>query len=474
MSLVGRRHLADQIYQQIRARILEGRLRPAEALPSSRELAQRLAVSRNTVTAAFDRLTADGLVSSRAGVGAFVRDRDLEARSARRSGSAELIKPQPLWAEIGKVEDFTPTESEFDFRTGLPSSTHFPYATWRTLLARQLRQNVGSVNRYGDPSGDTWLRDAIARHVNLSRGVAAASENVFITGGIQQALDLISRVLLAPGDVVAVEDPGYLPAGMLFQSHRCQVVGVPIDDEGLMVSAIPDDARLIYVTPSHQFPLGMSMSTNRRRELLEHAERTGAVIVEDDYDSEFRYAGRPMETLQSIDDEGRVLYVGSFSKVLLPSLRLGFLVAPSSLFSALRKARLVSDWHTPTPLQGALAEFIDNGQLAKHIRRMRRIYERRHLLIESTLESDFDAWLQLIPSMAGLHITALMKPACTVNDTTIMARARQHGLESYAHQAVSRVARSVPPRPAIMLGYGNMPEELIPEGLHRLRECFAS
>ncbi len=286
----------------------------------------------------------------------------------------------------------------------------------------------------------------------MSRGVRATTDDVFITSGIQQAVDLIARAVLAPGDVVAVEDPGYPPSTMLFQSLRMQVVGVPVDTEGLIVSAIPEQTRLVYVTPSHQFPLGMSMSLNRRRQLLDWADHTGAVIIEDDFDSEFRFAGRPMEPLQSIDESWRVLYVGSFSKTLLPTLRLGFIVAPPSLFPALRKAKLVTDWHTALPMQDALAEFIDEGQFAKHIRRMRRIYEERHQMIAAILETRFGDLLDRIPSSAGIHVAALLRPEVELSDREIVRRARRTGVD--VGIPISALAVTEPPKSACSSGMG--------------------
>jgi len=300
--------------------------------------------------------------------------------------------------------------------------------------------------------------------------VRARAGEVFVTNGFQQALDLIARVLLAPGDVVAVEDPGYPPPTMLFRSLRMRVVGIPVDAEGLVVSAIPDGTRLVYVTPSHQYPLGMAMSLARRRQLLAWAERHDAVIVEDDYDSEFRYAGRPLEPVQSIDESWRVLYVGSFSKTMLPTLRLGFLVAPPALIPALRKAKLVTDWHSATPMQEALAQFIDEGRFAAHIRRMRRLYEGRHERIRSILQDRFDDVLELVPSTAGLHVAALLRPGAGVTDRELVRSARRRGVE--LHLPVSALAVTQAPRQGLLVGYGAIATEDVDRALRRLRDCF--
>ena len=234
----------------------------------------------------------------------------------------------------------------------------------------------------------------------------ATPDDIVVTNGFQQAIDLVARVLLAPGDRVAVEDPGYPPPRSLLRTMGMDVVPVPVDAEGLVVDALPDDARAVIVTPSHQFPLGHVMSLPRRLALLRWAERTDAAIIEDDYDTEFRFGGRPIEPLQSLDAGGRVLYCGSFSKTLLPSLRLGFLVAPASLRAALRAAKYVADWSTSTPQQLALARFIDGGWFARHLRSMRTLYRERHELISGVLRAE-PSPLELVPSAAGLHLAAL-------------------------------------------------------------------
>ena len=259
------------------------------------------------------------------------------------------------------------------------------------------------------------MRAAIARHIGVSRAVRAVADDLVVTQGAQQAFDLIGRVLIADGTSVAVEDPGYSRVRLLYHSLGARVVRVPVDDEGLVVDAIPAAARLIYVTPSHQFPLGTTMSLRRRAALLAWAERRGAVIVEDDYDSEFRFGGRPLDPLQSLDRAGRVIYVGSFSKVLLPALRLGFLVAPATLQPALHAAKQLADWHGELATQAALARFIDEGLLARHIRAVTREYGRRYAHIADAIDRRFSRWLRVVPAMAGMHLTATVAPGAAVD-----------------------------------------------------------
>ena len=295
--------------------------------------------------------------------------------------------------------------------------------------------------------------------------------DVIITNGTQQALDLVVRVLLAPGDRVAVEDPSYRPPRLLFASHGLRVRGVPVDDEGLVVDAIPRDVRLVYVTPSHQYPLGMTMSLPRRVALLAWAERHNAAIVEDDYDSEFRYGGRPIEPLQTLDRDGRVIYVGSFSKTMLPTLRMGFAVVPPPIRHAMRAARYVSDWHGPIPTQRALTRFIDEGFLANHVRKMRAIYAARHQQITETLAHDFGDTLALIPSAAGLHVSAVATSHSAADFEAIADEAPSAGL---GVQLLSFFPSDRAPMAGLALGYGGIDVAEIEEGLGRLHALVRS
>jgi GntR family transcriptional regulator/MocR family aminotransferase len=465
VSLLGRADKTGQIYQQVKAAVLDGRLREGEPLPPSRELAKRLEVSRNTVSAAYDRLTAEGFVAARVGAGTFVRFGGFDAPPAPAGGND--LRPRPIWDTI-RAHRADRSDREFDFRAGIPDLNMFPYAAWRRLLSKQLtKASIGSA-MYGDPAGHHGLRTALARHIGVSRAVRATPADVLVTNGAQQALDLIGRVLIEPGTCVALEDPGYVPPRELFASLGARVVGVPVDGEGIQVGKIPDEARIVYVTPSHQFPLGMPMSLSRRTALLEWAERTGAVLIEDDYDSEFRFSGRPIEPLQNLDRTGRVIYVGSLSKVLLPTLRLGFLVAPPSLREALHAAKYVSDWHSQLPIQAALAEFIDEGLLARHIRRTRTEYGARHARIMTVLREDFDDVLEPVPAAAGMHLSAYLRD--NGNDKIVFRRARADGI-GLSPLTPFRF-NGTPGRTGLVIGYGAIPLLKIDEGLRRLRACI--
>src|SRR6185369_14505644 len=321
-----RKNLSSEIYRQLRSAISDGRLRPGDCLPASRDLAESLKVSRTTVTVAYDRLAGEGFIVSRIGAGTYVNNHVVRTAKAERRVAGSL-QPRAVWNSIGISRAFD-APARFDFRTGLPDASLFPHETWRRLIVKALRSEAVAGGVYGDPAGHRGLREAIARHIGVSRSVQVSADDITITSGSQQSLDLIARALLDAGDRVAVEDPGYHPPRFLFQSLGAEVHGVPVDNEGIVVDQMPRKARLVYVTPSHQYPLGVTMSLPRRLALLDWADGNNAAIVEDDYDSEFRFEGRPVEPLHTIDASGRVVYIGSFSKTLLPTLRLGFVATP--------------------------------------------------------------------------------------------------------------------------------------------------
>ena len=458
IDLTGTRGHRDAIYRQLRAAILDGRIRPGEALPPTRELAQRLAVSRTTVSAAYDRLTAEGFLAGRVGAGTFVT---ASALTRPEPSAVSGVRPLPEWDALpSPPAPFAPAP-EFDFRPGVPDLTRFPFDTWRRLVTQRLRAGQADLMTYGDPQGLASLRAEIARHVGVSRDVRAGADQVVVTAGAQQTTDLVGRVLLRAGDVAAVEDPGYPPPRLVLAARGVRVAPVPVDASGIVVSAIPAGTRLVYVTPSHQYPLGLSMSLERRLELLDWAERNDAVLVEDDYDTEFRYTGRPLEPLHSLDSRGRVVYVGSFSKVLSPALRLGFLIAPPSLVPALVKARYLTDWHAPNVEQAALAAFMAEGGFARHVRRMRKVYRARHELLSGLLAASFADFLTPLPSSAGLHLSA----TSSSDLSSLVRRARHDGVRLYSLGDFAVGER----RHGLVFGYGAVAAERIGPGLARLR-----
>jgi len=334
-------------------------------------------------------------------------------------------------------------------------------------MSRHLHLSKASTG-YGDPAGHPALRAAIARHIWLSRGMEVDPEGVTITNGTQQALDLITKILIERGDRVAVEDPGYPPAWRLFRAVGARVEPIPLDAEGLTVSALPSDTRLVYVTPSHQFPVGMAMSLERRLALLEWAQEANAVIVEDDYDGEFRFGDRPFEPLRAMDVTGRVIYVGSFSKSTLPSLRIGFLVSPASLTLAIHAAKYLSDWHTMWAVQGALADFIEEGWYARHVRRMRKEYETRHRAVIRGLDTHFQGHMKVAPSTVGLHICSVATDLSPGDLSSAVTRAIDVGVDELARYSIG------PSVAGLLFGYGAIGADRIDEGLRRLRRSFDS
>ncbi len=451
------------LYRQLVSAIRDGRLAPGERLPSSRELADRLSISRGTVTAVYDRLAAESLVETRRGSGTCVAGK-VVPWSGRTAPHGRRIAPRPLWTSL--PAGFPDVEGlEFDLSAGGPDPSLFPFAVWRRLTSEALRPDLAATSPYTG-LGHPALQTAIAGYLGRSRSVVCEGSDVILTNGAQQGFDLIARVLVAPGDMVAVEDPAYTGVVRLLASHSATVVGVPVDDEGLVVDALPDAGKVVYVTPSHQFPTGVVMSLRRRIALLEWAARRGAVIVEDDYDSEFRYGHRPLEPLQSLDRDGYVIYAGSFSKILSPILRVGYLVAPASVQPALRTAKQLTDWQGDLATQTTLARFIADGHLAAQLRRTSKVYaERRRALLDALAEVPA---LEVVPSAAGLRIAAWFRDP-GVDDVALVeaAAAVGVGVEALSVRFVSR-----PPRPGLAFGVGHIDAGRVPEAIGRLARVW--
>lgn len=470
LKVDGRVDLAGQIYRELCRAILEGRLRKGEPLPPTRELALRLSVSRNTVTEAYERLTSEGMAVARVGAGTFVAH-DLQPPEAGAHGAQALaalasVEPLARWRGAGIEPSWLgPSRLEFDFRIGAPDLTQFPFTSWRRLLAEEARA-VGADTVFPlHPQGEPALRHAIAQHIAVARGVRCSASDVLVTQGAQQAFERIARVMVQPGTVVAVEEPGYPLARACFESFGAQVVGVPVDEQGLVVERLPDTARLVCVTPSHQFPLGMPMPMARRRALLEWAVAHRALVVEDDYDSEFRFEDRPLESLQNLDRQGVVAYVGTFSKTMFVSLRRGFVVAPPHLRDAMVGAQWLGSLQTPALGQAALARFIDDGLLARHIRRMRPVYDRRRRLILDTLQRDFGGWLTPVHAAVGIHLAARLDRAVALDE--VLAAARERGVVVYPLSRFCGTASA--PWHGLVFGFGLLDEPRIAEGLARLK-----
>jgi len=456
--------LLRALFGQLRGAILDGRLAPGLRLPASRQLALSLGISRNTAIAAYDLLTGEGYLVARPGGGTYVSDRLPHARRAEPPPEEAL--PDPRLAKAWRLAPEHAAASagpqpRFDFQLGLPELAFFPFDVWRRLSVRALRAQSRTRGAYAAPAGQADLREAVARHLAFARAVACTADDVIVTAGAQQAFDLLARVLVTPGEtVVALEDPGYPPMRQAFAAAGARLAGIPVDGEGLIVERLPAEARIIGVTPSHQFPLGVALSARRRGALLEAAQAQGAVIIEDDYDGEFRYAGRPLDALQTLDRGGTVIYVGTFSKSLFPGLRLGYVVAPPWARAALLEAKQVADWHAPTLTQETLAAFIADGHLARHIRKMRSVYaKRRSALLEALARRGGDL-LEPIPSEAGLHLAATIKGP--VDATDVAARAAARGVKL---NTVGQFAQGGGAANALAFGFGLIDAEAMDEAI---------
>jgi GntR family transcriptional regulator/MocR family aminotransferase len=439
---------------------VDGRLPAGLRLPPTRALAVDLGVARGSVTTAYERLAAEGYLTAKAGSGTFVAA--VATGNRPRRTAADPLRPRAGWTLTPLPASGEQPAPRYDFRTGIPDAGLFPFDTWRRLLAAEVRLRANSPGTYAEASGHPALRAAIARYLGYARGVRATADDVVVTNGTQHALDLIARVLIKPGDVVAVEEPGYPPARRLFGSLGARVVGVPVDEQGLVVAALPGAARLVYATPSHQFPLGRVLSPGRRRELLDWAGRRPAAIIEDDYDSEFRFSARPLEPLVSLDSNGRVLYAGTFSKSMLPTIRTGFVVVPPGLREAIVAARQLGDGYGQMAMQAALARFIDEGRLARHVRRARKVYASRHARIAAALAAI--GGLDVLPSAAGLHVTALT----AADSTAVVAEAARAGLAVDDLRGYSATAQT-----GFVFGFGAIDGSLIDEAMGVFAEILA-
>jgi GntR family transcriptional regulator/MocR family aminotransferase len=462
----------------IRDGILSGRFRPGDRLPPSRSLARHLGVARNTVLEAYEQLCAEGYLDSRHGSGTFVAA-DLPGRPGSAAPDPSVDGPtlrlapavptssfaaRVVGGEIPSYVGRRDDRAAYEFRYGTPSLEEFPLEAWRSLTKRVLDYPPRELLGYGPTEGLPALREAIARYLQRSRGVRCSAADVLVVNGSQQALDLAARVLVDPGDAVVIEEPCYQGARAVFAANGAKVVPTPCDDEGIIVEALPASARAAYVTPAHQFPTGAVMSASRRLELLDWAARTGAILVEDDYDSEFRYEGRPLGALQGLDRAGCVIYTGTLSKVLLPALRLGYVVAPPALQPAIAGAKWLTDRHVALLYQAVLALFIEEGHFERHLRRMRRVYERRRNATLEAFREHFADRAVLTGTQGGMHV--LVRLEGVADAESLVLRARESGVGVYSARDYYSLA---PPAGATFLvGYSSIDEAGIREGVRRL------
>ncbi|MBI6911176.1 PLP-dependent aminotransferase family protein [Pseudomonas palleroniana] len=465
----GRKDLAAQLYQQLREAIAAGRLSAGAQLPPSRLLAEQLGISRKTVSDTYATLTYEGLLVGKIGRGTFVNAWAPPPERLQTAADLACAANLEKWAALpSPMHHPTPEKTlRYEFLGGATTRNQFPQDEWRRCTQDALRRIALHSGFYSQPEGLPALREAIAGHIAFSRGVKCHAHDIVVTNGAQQALDLIARVVVEPGTLVAMEDPGYSPARQLFTAMGARIADVPVDAQGIQVEQIPDDTRLIYVTPSHQFPLGMPMSLVRREALLARALALGAIIIEDDYDSDFRYEGRPANSLQSMDNRGLVAYVGTFSKSLLPQLRLGYAVLPPAIHGAVLKAKQLTDQHSSTLPQWALAKFISEGCLLKHIRRCHSVYAGRRERILQRLAGDLSPWFEAVPSVIGFHMAALCKAPLDIAKLIRLAREADVGL-----YPLDVFFHSAPVRQGLTLGFGAIELLDIDPALDRVRDIL--
>ena len=496
-----RRHgLTRQLYQALRQRVLDGRLVSGTRLPASRDLAAALSISRNSVVRAYDQLYAEGFIEGRVGDGTYVAQLPQTPEAAKKlstkvsTGFSTGLSPglSTNWldspvisssqvihsAALGRVENnhlpLPPTGPPRAFRVGVPAFDLFPFDVWAKLNAAFWRKPDLQQLCYGDPAGDERLRGLIAAYLRSSRGLQCTAEQIVITSGAQQAISLCAQLLVTPGDGVAIENPGYRAAGHAFAVAGGRLHGVAVDSEGIDCAALNaiEQCRLAYVTPSHQYPVGVVMSLARRLELLAWAERTGGWIIEDDYDGEYRYSGAPLAPLAALDRSGRVLYVGTFGKVAFPALRLGYLVLPAGLVQAFARRRAVDVRHSEVSTQAVMAEFMAAGHFQRHVRRMRRAALSRRNALLAEWPQGVEGVGSVPAVAAGLHLTI---PAQGVaREQALIAKAASVGVEinGLSHYWLPDSCAPVDQRAGLVLGFAAVPEAQISQALARLRQAW--
>ncbi len=466
--------LYQQIYDSFRTKIIQGELRAGEPVPSSRELARELRTSRLPVLNSYSQLLAEGHFETRRGAGTFIAStmpaqrRTAHANHGGTDSRRRLISVRAR--ALPKFERPSWSEQLGPFQVGQPEIKSFPIHIWSRLLSRYSRELRPSALQYGNPMGLNELREVLAVYLRTSRGVQCQADQIMMVSGSQQALDLATRVLLEPGASAWVEEPGYWLVHQVLAAAGCKAVAVPVDSEGLNVAAgrkLKPNAKAAFVAPSHQYPLGVTMSATRRFQLLEWAHKTGSWIIEDDYDSEYRYGSMPISSLQGLDANARVIYTGTFSKVLFPALRLGYIVIPLDLverFAAVRQAMDICPTHGS---QAVLAAFIREGHFARHVRRMRKVYEERRRVLIEQIERQLGPSYEIMGTAAGMHLTLLL--ADNVRDRQIAERAVKQRLWLSA-LSLSYIGRS--PRQGLVLGFGNSPVAQIPKAVLLLKEIL--
>jgi GntR family transcriptional regulator / MocR family aminotransferase len=464
--------LFRQLYLGLRKAILAGTVPAGERLPSTRDLAEQLGISRTVALLAYDQLVAEGFAAGRGGSGTYACDaaRGNAFKSKIESANIRLARFGAAAAVAMESVDYWKRSSiplRYDFAYGRTDVATFPFEMWRRMLLRHSRTAPVRHFGYGEAVGALDLREAICAHVRRSRAVVCDPSEVIVVNGSQQALDLVARVLVERGDRVAIEDPHYNGTREVVRAAGAKLYPVPVDRDGLDPAKLPDQARLVFVTPSHQFPTGAILTLPRRLALLEWARRKNAVIVEDDNDGEFHYEGRPLESLQGLDTEGRIVYVGTFSRTVFPALRIGYLIVPKSLTPAFTAAKWINDLHSATLEQQTLAEFISTGMYERHLRRLRRRNTSRRKALLAAIETYLGDRVKVTGDGSGAHI--VLWPRRPIAENVLVANAASRGVGVYG---ISRCYLTRSSRTGIMLGYSQMKEEEIRKGIQLLGEVL--
>jgi GntR family transcriptional regulator / MocR family aminotransferase len=469
--------LHQQLYEELRQAILTGKLLSGERLPSTRALAQSLGISRGTVKLGYEQLLNEGYLETVNGSGTFVcqqiSDQSLLVLPSQSRCPGTVITPGLSQYAQNFVNRSLPKHSapkhEIDFCYWQPAFSHFPLQIWRQTMTRHL-QSPDLLDYSSEPLGYKLLREAIARYLVRSRAVRCDGSQVMIVNGTQQALDLIARLFIDPGDQVVMEEPGYLSARRVFQSQGAEILPISVDTSGMMVKQLHSTAnpiKLVYTTPSHQFPTGAILSLPRRLELLAWAQQQGAMIIEDDYDSEYRYGEKPIPAMQGLDQNNSVIYIGTFSKVLFPALRIGYLVLPPELVKIFSQAKRLIDRQSPLLEQYVLADFINEGHLERHFRRMRTLYNQRRQALVKSLELILGKRVTIFGDAAGIHLMVQLQT--DISDEEIIVRAAQVGVGlTSAASFYLRSSRGG----QFLFGYANLEEAKINEGISRLAQVL--
>jgi GntR family transcriptional regulator / MocR family aminotransferase len=503
IELDRRRGLSRQLYQHLRQRILDGSLSSGTRLPASRDLAESLSISRNSVMRAYDQLYAEGFTDGRIGDGTYVAQLPTKMTTSQKPAkilSTKLSTGLPTGLPTGLSTKSSKTPEDLSskvihstalsilehhhlarprgdapraFRVGVPAFDLFPFAVWGKLHAAFWRKpDLGKLG-YGEPAGDWRLRELISAYLRSSRGLHCSAEQIVITSGAQQAISLCAQLLLEVGDGVAVENPGYRAAVHAFAVAGARLHGIAVDNEGMRCEQLLNsDCKLAYVTPSHQYPTGVTMSLARRLDLLAWAERTQGWIVEDDYDGEYRYSGAPLAPLAALDRNGRVLYVGTFGKIAFPALRLGYLVLPQGMVEPFSQRRAVDMRHSEVGTQAVMAEFIASGHFQRHIRRMRRAaLSRRDALLAGWPEG-VGGCGPMPKVVAGLHVTVRVDSLAREQELVALADSVEVEINPLSDYWLSNSSEPVDNRAGMVLGFAAVPEPKIREALDKLRQVW--